>query len=292
MRIGVLILPSTTWKRAERMWQLADEMGFAHAWTSDHIAWQDLAGQEWYAAVPSLAAAAVGTRRIQIGTLVSSPNFRHPVPFAKEIITLDDVSGGRFVVGLGAGGGGLDANCLGQEEWTPVERAQRFAEFVELTAKLLSAPVTDANGTFYKARRAHITPVDAPPRQIPLAIAATGKRGMALAARLAATWVTNGRSPRHGLVPPVARPDDVATQVRQLASRCEHVGRDPATVRRLLMNVNREPSVLASLGAFRSAVAAYTEAGITDMVVPFPDQPPFNASMTVLEQVAEILPEL
>lgn len=275
------------------MWRTADEMGLAHAWTSDHIAWQDMVGKEWYSAVPTLAAAAVVTRRITLGTLVSSPNLRHPVPYAKEVVTLDELSGGRFILGIGAGGSGVDATVLGQEqEWTSDERAERFAEFVELMAKLLSNAVTDAEGRYYQARQAPITPVDGPSPHIPLAVAANGKRGMALAARHGDIWVTNGRSSRNGVVPPVARPDDVAGQVRQLADICESVGRDPSTQRRLLMHVNREPSALASLDVFRETVDTYRRVGITDLVVPFPGQEPFNTSMEVFEQVAGILPEL
>lgn len=293
MRVGVLILPSASWAQAQEMWRTADEMGLAHAWTSDHIAWQDMIGKEWYSAVPTLAAAAVVTRRITLGTLVSSPNFRHPVPYAKEIVTLDELSGGRFILGIGAGGSGVDATFLGQEqEWTPNERAERFAEFVELMAELLSNSITDAEGQYYRARQAPITPVEGPPPHIPLAVAANGKRGMALAVRHGDIWVTNGRSPRNGVVPPVARPDDVAGQVRQLADICESVGRDPSTQRRLLMYVNREPTALASLDVFRETVDTYRRVGITDLVVPFPGQAPFNTSMEVLEQVAGILPEL
>ncbi|WP_027660188.1 LLM class flavin-dependent oxidoreductase [Salinispora fenicalii] len=293
MRVGVLILPSASWTQAQEMWRTVDEMGFAHAWTNDHIAWQDRVGKEWYSAVPTLAAGAVVTRRIQFGTLVSSPNLRHPVPYAKEVVTLNDLSGGRFILGIGAGGSGIDAISLGQEqEWTANERAERFAEFVELMARLLSNPVTDADGKYYRARQAPIMPVDTPPVPIPLAIAAYGPRGMALAARHGEIWVTNGRSPRNGVVAPVARPDDVAGQVRQLVNICDAADRDPATLRRLLMYVNREPPALASLDVFRETVDTYRRVGITDLVVPFPGLAPFETSMEVLEQVAGILPEL
>ncbi len=115
---------------------------------------------------------------------------------------------------------------------------------------------------------------------------------MALAARHGDIWVTNGRSPRNGVIPPVASPDDVAGQVRQLENICETVGRDPSTQRRLLMHVNKEPSALASLDVFRETVDTYRRVGITDMVVPFPGQAPFDTNMEVLEQVAGILSEL
>lgn len=61
---------------------------------------------------------------------MGSPNFRHPVALAKELISLDDVSGGRVTLGIGAGGNGFDATVLGRPAWTPRERADRFGEFV------------------------------------------------------------------------------------------------------------------------------------------------------------------
>ncbi|MGW0992375.1 LLM class flavin-dependent oxidoreductase [Streptomyces sp. NPDC002523] len=70
----------------------------------------------------------------------TSPNFRHPVTLAKELISLDDISGGRITLGIGAGGTGFDATALGQEPWTPRERADRFAEFVPLLDRLRAAP--------------------------------------------------------------------------------------------------------------------------------------------------------
>src|SRR5690349_21893504 len=123
MRLGVRILPSADWRTARHTWRLADELGFAHAWTYDHVAWRERIGQTWYAAMPTLAAAAAITGRIGLGTLVASPNFRHPVPFAKEVATVDDVSDGRFILGLGAGAGGLDAEMLGGTPWSNAERS-------------------------------------------------------------------------------------------------------------------------------------------------------------------------
>ena len=133
------------------MWRRAEALGFAHAWTYDHIAWGPLRDSAWFGAVPTLAAAALVTSTIRLGTLVASPNFRHPVPFARELITLDDLAAGRFTLGIGAGGIGWDATILGQDPWSPEERADRFAEFVAQLDQLLRGPVTTAAGRFYAA---------------------------------------------------------------------------------------------------------------------------------------------
>src|SRR4051812_38160790 len=132
MRVGVLILPEDPWPAAVEKWRRAEALGFDHAWTYDHIAWGELRDAPWFSAIPTLAAVAAATSTIRLGTLVASPNFRHPVPFARELVTLDDISDGRLTVGIGAGGHGWDATILGQESWSLTERADRFSEFVEL----------------------------------------------------------------------------------------------------------------------------------------------------------------
>lgn len=94
VRVGVVLLPQERWATQRERWRRAEELGFDHAWTYDHLAWRSLADEPWFATVPLLAAAAEATERIALGTFVASPNFRHPVPFAKDVMGLDDVSGG------------------------------------------------------------------------------------------------------------------------------------------------------------------------------------------------------
>ena len=132
VRVGLVILPTDRWREARRQWEWADRAGFATAWTYDHIRWGGMPDGPWHAAVPVLAAAAAVTRRIRLGTLVATPNFRHPVTLAREAIALDDISGGRLDLGLGPGSEGFDASALGQEPWTPAERLARFEEFLQV----------------------------------------------------------------------------------------------------------------------------------------------------------------
>src|SRR3954451_23788518 len=104
MRVGVIVLPEHPWAKARAEWQFLEECGFAHAWMYDHLAWRTMADRPWYATVPTLTAAALVTERIALGTWVTSPNFRHPITLAKELLSLDDISGGRILAGIGAGG--------------------------------------------------------------------------------------------------------------------------------------------------------------------------------------------
>src|SRR4051812_12953118 len=150
MRVGIVVLPDRRWADAQRHWRRAEELGFDSAWTYDHIGWRDLVDGPWFDAVPTLTAAAAVTSRIRLGTLVASANFRHPVPFAREVTALDDISGGRVTLGIGAGAPApsFDALVLGREPLPPRARADRFEEFVELLDTLLRNDRTTWRGTY------------------------------------------------------------------------------------------------------------------------------------------------
>jgi alkanesulfonate monooxygenase SsuD/methylene tetrahydromethanopterin reductase-like flavin-dependent oxidoreductase (luciferase family) len=286
VRVGVVILPQARWAVARELWRRAEELGFDHAWTYDHLAWRSLRDEPWFGAVPTLTAAALATERIRLGTLVASPNFRHPVPFAKELVTLDDISGGRFTLGIGAGGTGWDATILGQPAWPRRERTERFIEFVDLTDKLLREPETSYAGRYYAADEARTYPGCVQRPRIPFAIAATGPRGMRLAATHGQTWVTTG-----GVM--VDRPlpaDEGATVVREqidhLEETCAATGRGPASIDRLVLSGPVLDGGLASADAFDDTVGRYGDAGVTDFVVHWPRlAEPYRADVATFEGI-------
>ena len=169
----------------------AQTAGLRTLWTYDHLSWRDFRDGPWFAAVPLLAAAAATTDAVRLGTLVASPNFRHPVPFAADVQTLDHLSGGRLELGVGAGTSAQDAHVLGLPALTPADRQSRFEEWTELLVALLSQRRTDAAGRWFTAADARVDPgpVQSP---LPLTVAAAGPRGMRFAARTGAAWVTYG----------------------------------------------------------------------------------------------------
>ena len=174
MRVGVVLLPEHEWTIDRTRWQRAEELGFHTAWTYDHLAWRTLADGPWYATIPTLVAAALSTSTIRLGTLVTSPNLHHPVSFAKDLMTLDSMSDGRLTVAIGAGTAAHDAQVLGWPELTPRERADRFAEFVELLGLLLTQPVTDWSGEHYTAVDARTIPGPVQQPRPPFVVAANG----------------------------------------------------------------------------------------------------------------------
>jgi alkanesulfonate monooxygenase SsuD/methylene tetrahydromethanopterin reductase-like flavin-dependent oxidoreductase (luciferase family) len=287
VRFGVLLLPEFGWSTARGLWPHVEELGFDHAWTYDHLAWRSLRDSTWFGAVPFLAAGALVTDRIRVGTLVASPNFRHPVPFARDLVTLDDLVGGRLTLGIGAGGEGWDAAMLGQDPWSPAERADRFAEFLDLLDRLLREPETSYEGRFYSAVDARTYPGCVQEPRIPFAVAGTGRRGMQLAATYGSTWVTTGDLGPEGTLLGV---DDgvrvVRDQMARLDEACGASGRDPASLARLVLSGPRLDPGLSSLDAFDETAGRYAEAGVTDFVVHWPrDHEPYAGDRATFERI-------
>jgi alkanesulfonate monooxygenase SsuD/methylene tetrahydromethanopterin reductase-like flavin-dependent oxidoreductase (luciferase family) len=81
VRVGLIILPQRRWSEQAPMWRRAEELGYDHLWTYDHLTWDPLAGTPWGATIPTLVAAATVTTHVPLGTWVASPNFRLDVKF-------------------------------------------------------------------------------------------------------------------------------------------------------------------------------------------------------------------
>ena len=190
MRFGITILPEQRWSAAEPLWRRAEELGFDHAWTYDHLVWAGLPDSPWFGALPTLTAAAGVTERIRLGTFVSSPNYRHPYAFARDLLAVEDISRGRLICGLGTGGD-LDARILGEDP--PLrERVDRFHEFVEALDHLLREDHVDLDGRFYRTVDARTLPGSLQQPRIPFVIAANGPRALRLAAAHGQGWTTFG----------------------------------------------------------------------------------------------------
>lgn len=278
LRHGVTILPEMPWREAAPLWSSAEELGFAHAWTYDHLVWGGLPDSPWFAAVPTLAAAAGVTSTIGLGTFVSSPNYRHPYTFLRDVLTLDDLTGGRFLCGLGTGGD-LDARILGDER-TLKERVDRFHEFVPLLDRLLREDRVDHVGPAYRTLDARTLPGPARHR-VPLLIAANGPRSVRLAATLGDGWITYGG--RGDTLD--AWFEHVGELVRRFDEALATVGRGP--VDRYLSLDSSPHFSLESVGLYAEMAGRAAELGFTDVVTHWPRADgPYAGDVAVLEAVA------
>jgi alkanesulfonate monooxygenase SsuD/methylene tetrahydromethanopterin reductase-like flavin-dependent oxidoreductase (luciferase family) len=287
MRLSTVILPIYRWAEGQRTWRHAEELGFHSGYTYDHLSWQTFRDRPWFAAVPTLAAAATATQRLRIGTLVTSPNFRHPVTLAKELMSLDDISDGRLTVGIGAGGTGFDASVLGQMPWSPGERAERFAEFLPLLDQLLTRASTTEKGTHYSAVEARMVPGGVQEPRAPFLVAATGPRGFELAAEFGQGWVTYGKAGIPASVPAAQAPAVVRAQLDGLQAACARQGRSYDSMDKVLLQGSTAEQPLASLDAFVDWAGRYRTLGITDLVIhwPVPDSV-YASNFDVFERIA------
>lgn len=287
VRVGVALLPEVNPAQDDR-WARAEAYGFAHAWSLDHLAWRSMADHPWYATVPVLTTAALQTSRIGLGTFVASPNFRHPVPFAKELMTLDQASGGRLLIGTGAGGPGFDAAVLGDAELPPRRRADRFTEFVTLLDVLLRQPVTTWSGEWYAAVEARMIPGPVQRPRPPLIVAANGPRAMRLAIEVGDGWSTMG------LAPYGTSGEDWWAGVAQAAHRfdglVDQAGRESGpegsgTGFRRVLDLGSSAGPMTSADKLHDDVARAASLGFTDVVVCWPrSSEPFRADEATYEE--------
>lgn len=287
MKVGLVILPTDRWRDAERQWRWADDTGFSTAWTYDHIRWGGMPDGPWHAAVPVLAAAAATTSRIRLGTLVATPNFRHPVTLARDALALDDISDGRLDLGLGPGSEGFDAGALGQAPWSPAERLERFGAFLAVLQPIVEGAAserTTSKTEHYAANEAPSTP-GAVQQPLPLTIAAGGRRGLLLATRYGQSWVTIGPTGAVERTPDTIL-EAVRGQVQLLEDVCADSGRDPATLGRTLLWMPYEPQI-SSADQFDELAAPYLDLGFDQIVLHHPDQTgPFGGDVKAFEQIA------
>jgi alkanesulfonate monooxygenase SsuD/methylene tetrahydromethanopterin reductase-like flavin-dependent oxidoreductase (luciferase family) len=288
VRIGLVILPSDRWVESRHQWEWADRAGFCTAWTYDHIRWGGMPDGPWHAAVPVLAAAAAVTERVRLGTLVATPNFRHPVTLARDALALDDLSGGRLDLGLGPGSEGPDATALGQEPWTPAQRLARFEEFLQVLQPIVDgepATRTSLRTSHYVADASPSTP-GAVQRPLPLTIAAGGPKGLGFAATYGRHWVTigpTGPGPRT----PEAVLDAVRRQLPLLGAACRAAGRTPSSIGKVVLWTPTEP-VIDSVDQFDELTAPYVELGFDQFVLHHPAQTgPYGGDVATFERIAE-----
>jgi alkanesulfonate monooxygenase SsuD/methylene tetrahydromethanopterin reductase-like flavin-dependent oxidoreductase (luciferase family) len=287
VRVGVLMLPTDPWPETVRRARHLEALGYDHLWTYDHLSWRRYRGRAWYSAIPWLTGIAGATERIRLGTMVAAPNLRHPVTLAQDTVTLDHVSNGRFVLGVGAGGVGFDSTVFGHDVLDRKQLIARFEEFVDVLTRLFAEAVVSHDGAYYTVHEACVEPAAIQAPRVPIAIAAGGKKALALVARYGDAWITFGDTQnRDNPVPNTA--EVVQAQTHQLEDACAAIGRDPATIQRIYLVGPSEDRPLESVGAFQDLVGRYAAMGFTDVVFHHPraDDPAWNEPESIVDEIA------
>jgi len=257
------------WERLARTARWAEAAGFASVWVYDHLLYRGRSGSGtrgiWEAGT-ILAALAAITERVELGPLVACTLFRSPAFLAKIAHTLDEVSGGRLVLGVGA--------CSGDDELAAFgfprdHRVARFAEALTVLVPLLREGRAHHEGRFQRVDRCEILPRGPRPGGPPLLVGAVGPRMMRLAARWADGW--NGGY--------FGAPETADAARSALLQACEEVGRDPATLERTgvvaVHDPDRAPTptgigvapLVGEPPALAEAFAGYAAAGFSHLMI-------------------------
>jgi len=223
MKVGVVLIlegddtSAPSYREIRALARQAEEAGFDSVWIYDHLLFrspESTKGQ--WECFTFLAALAAITERVELGTLVACTAFRNPAMLAKIAITLDEISGGRFTLGIGAGWNEAEFRAFG----LPYDhRVDRFEEAVQIIAPLLREGRVDFVGNYAAAHDCEMLPPGPRQGRMPLMVGANGPRMLRLAAQYADSINTayDIHDPTH-------------KHRRAIDAACADVGRDPATL--------------------------------------------------------------
>jgi alkanesulfonate monooxygenase SsuD/methylene tetrahydromethanopterin reductase-like flavin-dependent oxidoreductase (luciferase family) len=289
LRFGLMYLQAAPWDDVISRVRRGEEMGFDSLWVADHMTGQYprlIAYEAW----TLLGAIAMVTTRPRIGTLVTPITFRHPALLAMSATTVDHASRGRLEIGLGIGGAPVDGTVVGAEDWPGPERVERLEEQVSLLDQLLRGQVIDHHEGYYPTAGAALTAALQQPRP-PIVIAGEGPRLIELAARRGDAWNTLGGQPMRGggaaTVPLGEAIVATGRRVALLEEACERIGRDPRTIRRMLLAYRVDPELFLSADAFSDYVGRYREAGVDEFIFYWPVDPASFERVPAFEQALE-----
>ena len=247
-------------------WERAEGLGFDVIWNVDTVVEPDRPRATLFDGPTTLAAMALRTSKIRIGTLVTSLFFRSPVLAARAAIAVDHLSAGRVEVALGAGDPTAGPAAAGVRPGSPAEQVARFREFVELIDRLLRTDVTTYAGRFFWCEEAETIPGPVQRPRPPLTVAAHGPRMLRVAADFADAWSSWGG---YG----IETGEQFLSVTRERAARfddlCVERGRDPGTIRHSLVCF---PPLTPweSVEYFRDMVGMFGAIGIDEFVLYWP----------------------
>jgi F420-dependent oxidoreductase-like protein len=234
-----------------RVWQEADAIPeIDHAWLGDHLLPRGIdADQPCLETWTLIAALAAQTERLRLGHLVTNVLNRNPAVLAKIAATVDLISGGRLVLGLGAGRAEVEQAAYGVPLRPPGERIGRLDEACAIARRLWTEDVVDFPGRYYQLEQARLEPKPVQRPHPPIVIGGMGEhRTLRVVARHADLWNMPG--------PPWSTVDDFRRLTRVLDDHCREIGRDPASVGRSVQLVVDRERPANTVATVRDPIAA------------------------------------
>jgi alkanesulfonate monooxygenase SsuD/methylene tetrahydromethanopterin reductase-like flavin-dependent oxidoreductase (luciferase family) len=257
------------WAEIREIAVRAEQLGFDTVWTIDELLWRpkDKPPSGFWEGVAMAGAVAAVTSHVKVGTWVLSALHRNPALTAKAVETLDEISGGRFLFGLGAGHTGPgQARSFG----LPEDKVfGRFDEALQIIVPLLRGGHADFEGQWYAAHDLPQVPVGPRPNRIPLMIGGNGPKAQRYAVRHAAFW--------SGYADELASVEEMGPRIASLETICAEEGRDPTTIGRsvgvlvlpLSLAGDRADALSGSAQEIADAFRAFEEAGYTRLEIMF-----------------------
>jgi len=293
LRFHVLLLPNLPWAELRDRVLRLESLGVEAAALPDHLVDWSRPISPWFESWTTLAALADATTTIHLASSVTQITLRNPAMLARQVLTLDHVSGGRIELGLGTGLLHDPSYAMaGLPDWETKERVDRFEEYVEIVRRLLTDEVTTFDGRFYRIDGAIMNPRPVQTPRPPIAVAGLGPRMMRIAARFVDAWDSMSF-----LTTFEEQLGETRTRCEALDGLCEAVGRDPSTLRRsyLMFDAEARPrggaiGYYESVERFEDEVGRLAELGIGDLGIYYPLDP---AQVPTFERIAtDVLPRL
>lgn len=282
IRFGVTARQVAGYSEILALWQEAEAAGFDTAFVYDHFMPLDGNPTEdcCYDGWALLAALAGQTRRLRLGVLVSGNTYRSPAIVAKMAATVDHVSGGRVIVGLGAGWMQREHVAFGIPFYTKGERARRLVESVEVIKMLFTQETSTFEGKYYTLKNAPFMPKPLQKPHPPILIGGMGPKVIQpLAARHAQIW-------HFGV--PGNDPDKVRKLCENFDRVCREVGRDPMEVEKAT-SLNPADVTAKPIADVKREIRALVDVGVGHFIL-FP--PPSNEDRDLIRRFGEeIIPE-
>jgi F420-dependent oxidoreductase-like protein len=274
MRFSFWPAPTQSFNVMQQLANHVEQTGWDGFWLADHFMPNgDDTNQPWPEAWTTLAALAATVPRIRLGTLVTGNTYRHPAVLAKMAATVDHISGGRVVLGLGSGWQENEHEKYGIQFDTVAERLKRMEEACQVIKSLFNEESANFSGDYYTLTEAPLVPKPHQPN-LPLLIGGGGEKvTLRITAQYADEWNVWGNV------------ETLTQKMAILDQHCEKLGRDPAEIQRsavALLFVTDDTAfakkmreskdapakIAGTVSELRDVIAGYAEAGVDEFIVP------------------------